>query len=384
MCSSFTVPPVLRRCYVPMADASERDNARAAASEPPAALFKKPKQRNKHVRARPSDDADVSAAAAGASDVAESAVVRPVKVAKANPLVQSTSTSTTSSLQKEFAHASDVRISAYDNKATASSEQDTAHSQDAQAQYEAAQKMWEDGGDVAADGTKIYRGAKAYRQYTGKAESFDRQVSGGHGPARAPVHYRATARFDYQPDICKDYKDTGFCGYGDACKFLHDRSDYKTGWQLERQWDEEQKAKAHALALAAFEESEKAGSGAAGGSAGGSGNSSLKDDGLPFACLICREPWHAQSHPVVTKCEHYFCERCALQHASRTKRCHVCAENTGGIFNKATAIQEKIDQMTRFAQVQAAGQQTDEQILAEYEAEKRGKSREHAGGWALV
>ena len=70
-------------------------------------------------------------------------------------------------------------------------------------------------------------------------------------------------------------------------------------------------------------------------------------DSLPFACLYCREPWHAKSDPVVTKCEHYFCERCALQHAARTKRCHVCAENTGGIFNKATAIQEKIDARTR-------------------------------------
>ena len=88
------------------------------------------------------------------------------------------------------------------------------------------------------------------------------------------MHYRATSRFDYQPDICKDYKDTGFCGYGDACKFLHDRSDYKTGWQLERQWDAEQKAKAHALALAAFEESE------GGGKAGSSGSAAAaKDEG---------------------------------------------------------------------------------------------------------
>ena len=39
-----------------------------------------------------------------------------------------------------------------------------------------------------------------------------------------------------QPDICKDYKETGFCGYGDSCKFLHDRGDYKSGWQLEREW----------------------------------------------------------------------------------------------------------------------------------------------------
>lgn len=38
------------------------------------------------------------------------------------------------------------------------------------------------------------------------------------GPIRAPTFLRATCRFDYQPDICKDYKETGFCGYGDNCK----------------------------------------------------------------------------------------------------------------------------------------------------------------------
>lgn len=58
--------------------------------------------------------------------------------------------------------------------------------------------------------------------------------TGIHGPLRANVHARVSVRFDYQPDVCKDYKETGFCGYGDACKFVHDRSDYKSGWEIER------------------------------------------------------------------------------------------------------------------------------------------------------
>ena len=36
----------------------------------------------------------------------------------------------------------------------------------------------------------------------------------------------------------KDYKETGFCGFGDSCKFIHDRSDYKMGWQIEREMKE--------------------------------------------------------------------------------------------------------------------------------------------------
>lgn len=55
------------------------------------------------------------------------------------------------------------------------------------------------------------------------------------GPQRAPAHLRTTVRWDYAPDICKDFKETGFCGFGDSCKFMHDRSDYKFGWQLERE-----------------------------------------------------------------------------------------------------------------------------------------------------
>ena len=47
-------------------------------------------------------------------------------------------------------------------------------------------------------------------------------------------------RFDYQPDICKDWKETGYCGFGDACKFMHDRGDYKAGWELERDWNAKQ------------------------------------------------------------------------------------------------------------------------------------------------
>lgn len=46
----------------------------------------------------------------------------------------------------------------------------------------------------------------------------------------------ASSRFDYQPDLCKDWKETGYCGFGDSCKFMHDRGDYKAGWELERDW----------------------------------------------------------------------------------------------------------------------------------------------------
>jgi len=68
------------------------------------------------------------------------------------------------------------------------------------------------------------------REHTVGAE----KGSGTHGPLRASTNVRMTVRFDYQPDICKDYKETGYCGYGDSCKFIHDRGDYKSGWEIDR------------------------------------------------------------------------------------------------------------------------------------------------------
>ena len=49
---------------------------------------------------------------------------------------------------------------------------------------------------------------------------------------------------DYNPSLCKDFHDTGYCVFGDSCIFLHDRSDYKAGWELDNDWDEMKRRKA--------------------------------------------------------------------------------------------------------------------------------------------
>jgi len=57
------------------------------------------------------------------------------------------------------------------------------------------------------------------------------------GPQRSSTNVRTTTLIDYTPDVCKDYKKTGFCGFGDSCKFLHAREDYAPGWKLDREWE---------------------------------------------------------------------------------------------------------------------------------------------------
>uniref|UniRef100_A0A8B9VY63 C3H1-type domain-containing protein n=1 Tax=Anas zonorhyncha TaxID=75864 RepID=A0A8B9VY63_9AVES len=126
-----------------------------------------------------------------------------------------------------------------DMGATAVYELDTEKEKDAQAIFERSQKIQEELRGKEDD--KIYRGINNYQKYVKPKDTSMGNASSGmvrKGPIRAPEHLRATVRWDYQPDICKDYKETGFCGFGDSCKFLHDRSDYKHGWQIERELDE--------------------------------------------------------------------------------------------------------------------------------------------------
>jgi RING finger protein 113A len=153
---------------------------------------------------------------------------------------------------------------------------------------------------------------------------------------------RVSIRVDYAPDICKDYKDTGYCGYGDACKFMHDRGEHKAGWQLDREWDEKEKREAEAK--------RKAEAWAAGKGDGDDDRATAEDDddGLPFACLLCKRAWTREAAPVVTRCGHYFCEACALSHhAAGGGRCASCQATTGGTFNVANAILKKLARVER-------------------------------------
>ena len=140
------------------------------------------------------------------------------------------------------------------------------------------------------------------------------------GPVRAPTNIRSTVRWDYKPDLCKDYKETGYCGFGDSCIFMHDRTDYKSGWQIEQEYAAGQYGADDADA-AKYEVPE--------------------EDNLPFKCLFCRQSF---TRPVVTKCRHYFCEACALAHHRKSTRCFVCGTQTSGIFNPAKEIARRIKQ----------------------------------------
>ena len=159
------------------------------------------------------------------------------------------------------------------------------------------------------------------------------------GPIKATTHIRTTCRFDYQPDICKDYKDTGFCGFGDTCIYLHDRGDTMSGWQLEQQWQKEQelKKKAQEDQISNFMNQHSS-------STNGKPNDnqdaiSIGDDGIPFACYLCREYF---KDPQVTTCGHYFCQDCIMQHVQQnSSMCPVCNKDTHSVFHEPTKLISK-------------------------------------------
>ncbi|KAK1758383.1 RNA-splicing factor [Echria macrotheca] len=154
------------------------------------------------------------------------------------------------------------------------------------------------------------------------------------GPVKAPTNIRTITITDMAPDVCKDYKQTGFCGFGDNCKFLHAREDYQHGWQLDKEWEKVTKGKK-----------------VLGGTVVASADRSTRKkqteeeeadeaeeamlEGIPFVCIICREDYKA---PVVTRCGHYFCEACALKRYRRDPSCAACGAGTNGVFNSAKRV----------------------------------------------
>ncbi|KAM4622905.1 E3 ubiquitin-protein ligase RNF113A [Discoglossus pictus] len=217
-----------------------------------------------------------------------------------------------------------------DMGATATYELDTEKDKDAQSIFERSQKVQEELKGKEDD--KLYRGMHNYQKFVKPKDTSMGNASSGmvrKGPIRAPDHLRATVRWDYQPDICKDYKETGFCGFGDSCKFLHDRSDYKHGWQMEREMEE----------------------GRYGGNDEENYEVSSDEEDLPFKCFICRESF---KNPIITKCRHYFCESCALQHYRKSKRCYVCNVQTNGVFNPAKDLMAKMEKHKAEQEAEAA------------------------------
>ena len=155
------------------------------------------------------------------------------------------------------------------------------------------------------------------------------------GPVKAPTNIRTITVTDFAPDVCKDYKQTGFCGFGDNCKFLHDRSVVQQGWQLDKEWEKVHKGKKNlgGTVVASADRYKNDG-------ANGEEDEDKMLEKIPFACIICKESY---KEPIVTKCGHYFCEPCALKRYRKDPTCAACGAGTNGVFNSAKRLKKLLD-----------------------------------------
>lgn len=135
------------------------------------------------------------------------------------------------------------------------------------------------------------------------------------GPKPAPLaSMRHTSRMDYAQDVCKDWMETGYCVFGDTCKFMHVRDESKPSWQLDAEWEAEQESKRR---------------------------KSLKDDfsrqnenaSAVIKCKICGKEDRGQLvRP--EECKDIFCQKCILTAFKKSQKCPACKNSLSGSFSK--------------------------------------------------
>lgn len=114
--------------------------------------------------------------------------------------------------------------------------------------------------------------------------------------SNTPAANRWSVRIDYAPDVCKDYLETGYCGFGDSCKFLHDRGDYKLGWQI----DAEQPSAEIDYSIL------------------------LASSSIESGCGICGQGDDLSVIRLLPECGHRFCKACILGRLKAKLRCPTC------------------------------------------------------------
>ena len=132
---------------------------------------------------------------------------------------------------------------------------------------------------------------------------------------RLKKHFKNPIDVDYNMSRCKDFHDAGYCSWGQSCIYAHDRTDYKRGWELDKEWEEKQK-EMDKKGLQAYSQRK-------------SNSEEEKDNTVQIICGICDKQ---AEDPVIAECKHIFCESCILKEFAKSKVCPVCKKKIQGNF----------------------------------------------------
>lgn len=191
-------------------------------SEAPVTFIKKSRSRPANARQRPREDHEPSSASISANPGAngndaeplESSVKRASKRKGLGVLgaqsagYKSKRTKVDSDSEEEDdglgVAAKDFRV----NFSTSTAANATGQSEEVRSGDDAARIT-----DLLQKDDGLYHGSKNYKSQLPTGSSK-------YGAVAGPSNVRTITITDYQPDVCKDYKETGFCGFGDTCKFV--------------------------------------------------------------------------------------------------------------------------------------------------------------------
>eukprot|EP01062_Namystynia_karyoxenos_P034290 TRINITY_DN25146_c0_g1_i1.p1 TRINITY_DN25146_c0_g1~~TRINITY_DN25146_c0_g1_i1.p1 ORF type:complete len:370 (+),score=84.83 TRINITY_DN25146_c0_g1_i1:68-1111(+) len=163
---------------------------------------------------------------------------------------------------------------------------------------------------------------KEHTAATAENQLHEKGKAGGPKPATS-ANVRVAGSFDLsKPHICKPYYRTGYCPYGDACKYAHLREDYMNMQQLDRKWEADQARR-------------RVGDGGESDDSGG-------QQGEGLNCPLCSAEF---AEPVQTRCGHCFCAACAERWHQQSPKglCAVCGTPTLGVFNRAGRIVRRLE-----------------------------------------
>lgn len=236
--------------------------------------------------------------------------------------------------KKKENQISQVNIKETNEKAKTTSESEEEDEEEDEIEKVKRQIKMEKKGEEGEEGEdKEYKGRNYYKRHINKSEidMNNHKYLGNLGPMKANTTIKASSQIDYSRGICKDYKVSGVCGYGDGCIFLHDRTEYKSSYEidieLKRKEILKKKREIEGLSFALSSNNNK------------DSIVNMEDnENKKEVCRICSKRY---INPVETICKHVFCEGCALRNYSKSKKCFVCNKDVNGIFNSIDDVTKR-------------------------------------------